>query len=239
MPPGKYHCPYEHHCPHLEGLSTHWVWSEYQRSAPRDWERYHIIDLQAQELNDAHGLIQQLKKENEQLKAKLYAVHRRQFKTARKKAASAGSDTKQTKKRGAPRGHHGWFRPEPKQVDQTVQVPAPEICPYCQSHDLTGVDQIKEHLQEDIVLKPKTMVTRFVHNQAYCSACQKTVIKTAHNELPGASIGPVAKSAATYLRYRVGLSYRKIGLLFEEFFGLTFVPASALGFDQKAAVCGV
>ena len=40
------------------------------------------------------------------------------------------------------------------------------------------------------------------------------------------------------LRYRMGLPYRKTAELFRELFGLQFVPASALGFDRKAAARG-
>ena len=61
------------------------------------------------------------------------------------------------------------------------------------------------------------------------------MIEAAPGELVHAPIGPVAKSAAVYLRYRLGLPYRKVQLLFEEMFGLRFVPASALGFDRLAA----
>ena len=27
----EFECPYQKGCPYLEGLSTHWVWSQYQR----------------------------------------------------------------------------------------------------------------------------------------------------------------------------------------------------------------
>jgi hypothetical protein len=53
-----------------------------------------------------------------------------------------------------------------------------------------------------------------------------------------APIGPVAKSVAIYLRSRIGIPYRKTTELFRELFGLKFVPASALGFDRKAAAQG-
>jgi hypothetical protein len=43
---------------------------------------------------------------------------------------------------------------------------------------------------------------------------------------------------AIYLRYRIGIPYRKTTELFREVFGLKFVPASALGFDRKGAARG-
>jgi hypothetical protein len=43
---------------------------------------------------------------------------------------------------------------------------------------------------------------------------------------------------AIYLRYGIGIPYRKTTELFRELFGLKFVPASALRFDRKAAAQG-
>jgi hypothetical protein len=64
------------------------------------------------------------------------------------------------------------------------------------------------------------------------------VVQAAEGELLNAPIGPVAKSVAIYLRYRIGIPYRKTTELLRELFGLKFVPASALGFDRKAASQG-
>ena len=123
-------------------------------------------------------------------------------------------------------------------MNQTVHVSAPDSCPHCKSDKLTPIQEFKEHIQEDIVLKPRTVVTRYLHKQAYCAHCSRPVIKAADNELLNAHIGPVAKSTAIYLRYRLGLPYRKVQELFKDLFNLEFVPASALGFDRKAALKG-
>jgi hypothetical protein len=57
-------------------------------------------------------------------------------------------------------------------------------------------------------------------------------------EILSSFIGPVAKSAALFLRYKIGVSYRKTTEIFRELFGLNLVPASAVGFDRKAALLG-
>jgi len=49
---------------------------------------------------------------------------------------------------------------------------------------------------------------------------------------------PAAKSTAGYLRYGIGISYRKVQLILEDLFGLSCVPASLVGFDRKAAKKG-
>jgi transposase len=211
-------------------------------------EHLRIIDLFDGHLKARDERIRILERENAELKVKLQALHRRQFKPKRKKDAETGgkdvendssSNEEEKKKRGAPRGHPGWARPKPDHIDRTVHVPAPTICPHCQSEDLTPMKESTEHLQEDIVIQPRTRVTRFLHGQAFCTRCHRPVVQAGEGELLNAPIGPVAKSVAIYLRYRIGIPYRKTAELFREIFGLEFVPASALGFDRKAATRGM
>ncbi|MDO8972205.1 MAG: transposase, partial [Saprospiraceae bacterium] len=193
----------------------------------------------------AQERIRKLERENAQLKAKMKAIHMRQFKPNRKlsdkeknqdAARNLSSEVEpQAKKRGAPAGHPGWSRSKPPRIDRTVQVAAPEICPSCHSNRLTPLPEIIEHIQEDIVLCPRPVVTRYLHNQAYCHCCRQPVVKSAESEILNAPIGPVTKAAAIYLRYNIGISYRKVQRIFNDLFGLTFVPASLVGFDRKAS----
>jgi transposase len=246
-PPHDFECLYRHSCPYLDGLSTPWVLSEYRRAADVYQEHLRIIDGFDGELKIREERIRMLERDNAQLKAKLQALHRRQFKSNKKKDAETGekdvvgaslSNEGKRKKRGAPVGHPGWMRPKPERVDRTVHVPAPKICPHCQSDELTPMEERTEHVQEDIVLRPRTLVTRYLHGQAFCVQCHRPVVQAGEGELLNAPLGPVAKSVALYLRYRMGIPYRKTAELFRELFGLTFVPASALGFDRKAAAQG-
>jgi hypothetical protein len=82
-------------------------------------------------------------------------------------------------------------------------VPAPTICPHCQFEGLTPLEETTEHVQEDIVIRPRTLVTRYLHGQAFCSRCHRPVVQAGEGELLNAPIGPVAKSVAIYLRYRI------------------------------------
>jgi len=221
----------------LDGLSTTWVLGEYRLADHQYQEHLRIIETLGDGVKARDDRIHLLERENVELKAKLTAVHHRQFKTNKKKSCEpVASLPAGEKKRGAPVGHPGWVRPKPDHIDRTVQVPAPTICPHCRSDNLTLMEETTEHLQEDIVIQPRTVVTRYLHGQAFCSRCNHPVVQSGKNELLNAPIGPVAKSAAIYLRYRMGIPYRKVSTLFKELFGLKFVPASALGFDRKAAV---
>jgi transposase len=224
-----------------------WVLEEYRQAADVYQEHLRIIDGFDGELKARDERIRVMERENAELKAKLQALHRRQFKSNKKKdsetvgkdiVGGSPSNEEKRKKRGAPVGHPGWVRPKPDHIDRSVDVPAPKICPHCQSQDLRPMEENTEHIQEDIVIRPRTLVTRYLHGQAFCPRCNRSVVQAGEGELLNTPIGPVAKSVAIYLRYRIGIPYRKTTELFRELFGLKFVPASALLFDREAATRG-
>lgn len=246
-PPQGFECLYKHACPYLDRLSTKWVFGEYRRGKHVYQEHLRIIDLFREKLRKSDERVRTLERENAELKARLTELHRRQFKQNKKKETGVGTcgtldssvagadEDGRRKKRGAPVGHKGWVRPQPDHIDFTVHVPVPTACPHCQSTSMRRIEEMSEHIQEDIVIQPRTVVTRYLHEQAFCNRCNRAVVKMGDGEIPNASIGPVAKSTAVYLRYVMGLSYRKTSTVFHDLFGLKFVPASALGFDRKAA----
>ena len=244
--PDDFDCPYRKSCPHLEGVSTQWAWTVYQEASRERGEHWRIREMMDKEINDGLGRIDELERENDQLKARLKALHQRQFKAGKKKPAVQQADRRASrpeaeappKKRGAPAGHPGWRRRKPDHVDKVVPVAAPEICPHCGCEHLDASDEITEHLQEDIVLQPKTFVTSFKHEQAHCPHCDRLVVRAAEGELLNCDIGPVTKSAAVFLRYGMRLSYRKVQELFDVFFGMPLVHASAMNFDRTATEKG-
>ena len=209
-------CPYRHSCPYLEGLSTGWVWECYQERLGLECSYEHVIKQQDEELARAHAQNRQLELENQQLKAQLAALHRRQFKGRRKAATTPTSErpSGQRKKRGAPVGHPPWTRPPPDHIDRVIAVPAPKRCPDCHRSGLKPVKETYEHLQEDIVVERRTVVTCYRHHQAYCPECGGNVWQCGPDELPGAYIGPAAKAAEIYLRHELHIPYRKISRLF-------------------------
>jgi transposase len=239
-PPYDFTCPYTDNCPHLNGLSTKWVFGEYQRADDVYHEHLRIIDNFYEALKVRDDRIRVLERDNAELKAKYQALHQKQFKANKKTRDADRQDegdgvNTERKKRGAPVGHPGWFRPPPKRIDRRVSVSAPETCPHCGSDKLTPLSETTEHLQEDIVLVARPKVTLYLHGEAYCPKCRRSVMQAAEDELLHAPIGPVAKSTAIYFRYRIGVSYRKVQEILRELFGLDCVPASLVGFDRKAA----
>lgn len=199
-----------------------------------------IYDTLREALKAKEDRIMVLERENTELKAKYQALHQRQFKPNRKRQepAAAKNPEVKRKRRGAPAGHPGWFRSKPTCIDRTIIVAAPARCPYCHRDNLQPLAQTNEHIQQDLVPPPPPIMTRYVHHQAWCPTCGKVVSQAGDAEMPGAHIGPLAKATAIYLRQDIGVTYRKVARLFKELFGLSFVPASALGFDRRATSRG-
>jgi hypothetical protein len=242
FPPQNFACPYKNSCPHLEWLPTAGVLEEYRQGEKRYQEHLRITDRLHGEIRNRDERIRVLEREYAEIKAKFKMAHQRQFTANRKNTKDSGESNDRSdspaKKRGAPIGHPGWSRTKPDRIDETIHVPAPTECPHCRKTDLLPSHHIHEHLQEDIVISPRTRVTNYVHAQAFCSHCNRLVVTAGAGEILNAPIGPVAKSVAIYLRYRIGISYRKTAEVFRDLFGMTFVPAAAVGFDRKASACG-
>lgn len=240
-PPYDYVCLYEHACPYLDGLSTSWVLKQYRRADDVYHEHLRIIDNFSEALKASEDRVRVLERENAELRAKYQALHRKQFKPNRKKTDEVVEEKTGRagkKKRGAPVGHPGWTRSIPTRIDRIVSVPAPAVCPHCGSNALRPEHTLHEHIQEDIIIKPTTITTKYVHEEAFCPCCRRSVVGTGPDEIANAPIGPLAKSTAGYLRYEIGISYRKVKRILDDLFGLSCVPASLVGFDRKTAKRG-
>lgn len=227
-PPG-FECPYRHNCPHLDGLSAQWALEMYHEC---DELRMQMSAMEA----EYERRIEELEKalaERERKIAQLQVQHRKQFKRNRKKDDKDTIKVK-AKRRGAPKGHPYWHRREPDHVDQVVEVPAPTACPHCQCRDLAPCPELYEHVQEDIILVPRTFVVRFVHRQCLCPNCRRAVYQVAEGELPGCCIGPVTRAVAMHLRYDLQIPYRKVRHILADLFGMPLVAATAMNFDRQA-----
>jgi transposase len=229
--PFGYQCPYRDACPHLGGISTIWT-SELTRDIEGDVYRDgHSVGMAQEENAALRSDNDRLEKENAELRARLNAQHSSRFKPNR----PLPRDATQRRKRGAPQGHPPWNRPPPEHVDLIVQVPAPTVCPHCATDGLQPTGETQQQVQEDIILQPKTIVTAYQHDTAFCPNCRRPVFQCAEGELRNCEIGPTAKATAVFLRHELRLSYRNVRKILDQLFGLSFVPASAMAFDQAAA----
>lgn len=240
--PFGFQCEYRDACPHLDGTSTTWATiliSDRGMDGIRDG---HYIRCTEQEMKTLENELKKVRAENEFLRAENTRLHRQQFKANRRKLKIDSSipapDKPGTKKRGPPLGHPPWSRRKPDHIDQTVNVAAPDSCPHCSCTSLGPSVDIHTCCQEDIIIQPKTVVTEFVHQTAFCPNCRRSVFQTAPTELRHSLIGPTTKATAVFLRHEVKLSYRDIRKVFTGLFGMPFVPASAMNFDRQIASLG-
>ena len=197
-----------------------------------------------QALAEAMKEIDALNEENRALSARLAEAesrlrqqHRMKFKRGGGPAAprEGCAPDGEPRRRGAPSGHPPWRRPAPGRVDRSVRVPPPRVCPHCSAQGLEPAGKTHAQIQEDIVLRPRTVVTEYVHETAYCPVCRREVFATADGELRNCAVGPVTQAAAVYLRHEAKLSYRDVRKVFSGLFGMPFVPASAMAFSHRAA----
>lgn len=222
-------------------LSTTWVYGQFRRAEEQYQQHLKIYDRFQEALSESRRKIAKLEQENAELKAKYLLIHQRQFKANRKpkEQKHVGEAKKGEKKRGAPVGHQGWSRAKPERIDRVVYVEAPTHCPYCYEDELVPLPGTNDHIQEDMAPPPPPVTTKYVHKLSWCKRCGKAVSQTGEDEIPGAHIGPLTKATAIYLRQDIGITYRKVQRMIKDLFGLSFVPASALGFDRKATANGL
>lgn len=238
--PWGFVCEYRHACPHLGGISATWA-SCLIADADADRFRDGHLALHAEkEIKTLEAELIKVEAEVEFLRAENKRLHQAQFKANRRKMPPESQKEKpfRKKKRGPPFGHPPWNRRPPNHIDNTVHVPAPESCPHCGCSSLSPSPETQTCCQEDIVLQPKTFVTQFIHNTAFCPACRRAVFQTGPNELRNSTIGPVTKATAVFMRHEIKLSYRDIRKIFHGLFGMPFVPTSALNFDRRMAALG-
>jgi hypothetical protein len=86
----EFRCPYQHGCPYLEGLPTKWVWERYNEAVGLECQYEHQLEELRQQLDRAQERIGELEKANQQLKAQMEALHRRQFKAAKPNSGVPG-----------------------------------------------------------------------------------------------------------------------------------------------------
>lgn len=228
--PVGFECPYRHACPHLDSLSTAWTLETYHDSSELHGQYYAMEERYQKRIEELEKTLL----EQDAKIAQLRLRHQKQFKANVKQSPPRSH----SKKRGAPKGHPPWRRSKPDHLDQSIDVPAPQACPRCDCTALLPSAEVYEHIQEDIVLVPRTRVTRFIHDQSYCPQCRRLVYQSAEGEAPGCHIGPVTRAVATHLRYELQIPYRKVQHILGNLFGMKLVAASAMDFDRKTTAMG-
>lgn len=242
-PNHEHGCPHVGHCPHLGGAAL----GTLARAASENGQ---MLDMLHGQLDAAGNAVSELLRENEQLKKELEQVklelklerqnkfatnQPKQDDTSEEDTSEPRSADEPKKKRGAPVGHPGWFRPTPSEYNWDIPVAAPKCCPHCQG-SVTVWETLDpdDHLQEDII-DGRYRVICYRHPAACCDDCGAWVQQAGKGEILHSRIGPHLRSKAVYLRNVIGISYRKVPQAIEEMFGITFTPAALIGFETMLA----
>ena len=249
-PQHEHGCPHVSHCPHLGGAAVGTLVLNANTSGDTIAGLHRSLD--AERKRNAKLVEENLQLEEALKQAQLELKLERQNKFATNQQKQAGdsaenkaaeeSATHEPKKRGAPVGHPGWFRPTPTHYDWDVDVPAPSRCPHCQGHvTVCEASDPDEHLQEDI-LDGVYRVVLHRHPVASCDDCGAWVQQPGEGEILGSRIGPHLRSKAIFLRNLIGISYRRPTpsrrcppRVIDEMFGITFTPAALIGLETVLA----
>src|SRR4051812_43661545 len=113
-------CPHRNGCPYLQGLSTTWVWDNYQKFRDSNSDNYQLLEKVLLELDELERENRAMLKEIALLKVQNQELHRKQFKVSKPLPVPVTEAPEPTKKRGAPVGHPGWKRPIPQRVDHII-----------------------------------------------------------------------------------------------------------------------
>ena len=241
-PNHEFACPQLKHCPHLGGAALGTVVLAANHSDDSlDW-LHRQLDATRKSVSELVAENESLKREIERLKLELKLERQTKFATNRQRQADAAQDLlsedpPQTgpRKRGAPVGHPGWFRPTPTEYDALVEVTAPADCPHCGGPVSVYTSQDPtDHLQEDLVAG-RRHVTLFRHPQARCRSCRHWVQKAGEGEILGSMIGPRLRAVAVYLHTDIGISLRKVPRAIADLFEFRFTPAALIGFEKLLA----
>ena len=234
-------CPNVDHCPHLAGVALGSV----VRSANANEDSYQAmlrqIDALRAENTTKYQKIEEQAARIEQLERELKAERQKQFKAATKVEEDEqdpnSPEKAAPKKRGAPVGHPGWFRPTPTLFDRIIFAPAPERCPHCKAVVRARPDlPPDDHPQEDFI-DGQPITTCYRHEAGRCTnrKCRRWVQQPGEGEILRAKIGPEMRARGLFLRFDIGLSHRKVVSAVQGLDSLSFVPATLLGFEKQAA----
>jgi transposase len=242
-PKHEHGCPHVGHCPHVGGASLGSVVLAANESLEQHGWLWRQIDGLRAEKTSLYEKNVALQKQVEQLKLELKLERQNKFATNRQKNESSQQHAdaesleadKSPKKRGAPVGHPGWYRPTPTHYDQLVQVAAPRRCPHCRGEvKAFGDYDPYDHLQEDVI-DGVYQVVLYRHVAARCRGCRRWVHQAGDGEMLGARLGPHVRARAVYLRHEIGISSRKVPRALDELLGITFTPATLLAFERMLA----
>lgn len=140
---------------------------------------------------------------------------------------------------GDDHGRHGHRQP-PEQVDETIDVPPPDQCPFCGA-EVEAEDHIDSQYQADIP-EVRPHVTQFNCRRGRCKRCRRPVFgrhPRQNSTARGAAashVGPRAMALAVQFHTGLGLSFGKVVALFQMCFGLQISRGALAQIQDRTAL---
>ena len=196
------------------------------------------------------ALIEPLRAQNVQLQARiaeledqLQAAHRQAARFRRRESKKTPPESK--KPPGRKKGHAGCYRPrpEPEQIDETLEVPLTG-CPQC-GGEVSGVEVCEQFIEEIPTVRPRvTKLTTYVGCCAKCGEVRSThplqtstATGAAGTHLgPRAQVGPRAQAVAVSLVHQSGMTMRQACDVLQNLWSLSLSPGGLAQLLQRASV---
>jgi transposase len=211
----------------------------------------------ATELAEVLALVNELRQENEALRARIAELEKRidelvaenqalrdqlddaQTRAARQAAPFRRRDSKKVpegerKRPGRPKGHPGSHRVVPTYIDAEVDAPLP-CCPQC-GGAVELVEPIEQFIEEIPPVRPT--VTRLVTYRGQCPHCGE--VQSTHplksSDATGAAkvqLGPRAQAMVSVLNKQHGLTMRTACRVIDQLVGLRLTPGGLAQLVQR------
>jgi len=127
------------------------------------------------------------------------------------------------KKSGQKKGHIGFSRKTPENIDKEEHYFASEICNKCSSKDLK-LTKIRSKVISDIIFKI-IHIKEYLHDKI-CNNCGTRIRAISENGDSQSPFGKNIKTLFIYLRNKCGNTLRPLETLFTQFFGIKISDSS-------------
>lgn len=174
-------------------------------------------------------LIAELQKQIDELKKRLTAYENAHTPPSKLRFKPHEPVT-EPKKRGAPEGHPGTTRPEPK-PDMTLEV-LESKCGHCKAQ-LGQPFHVEKRIVEEIPEPQPVEVTEYRIGHYLCSKCGEVTVAKA--SVPEGRFGPRACAQVALLKFSDRLPHKLVVKALERQFGLTVTPATVLDITRRVS----
>ncbi len=126
--------------------------------------------------------------------------------------------------------------PAPQRVDEDIDVPLPQCCPYCGGQ--LELDKVVEQFQEELI-PAHSRIRRYHVALGHCTGCRA---RGRHPEqtsdalgAAGVMLGPLAHALAAWLRVGLGVPMAKVAKILAKLGGLSVTPGGLHSALHKTA----